>query len=95
MDGHWTETYDDASEMPVITQPAKYNIPIIVENCYFSNNMAGHGGALYSNGGIYMFGCHFTQNYSQGPVTKFDQQYIPWTAGGCIATNANCANGLG
>ena len=39
------------------------NIPIVVENCLFTDNMAGNGGGLYSNGGIYMYGCHFTQNY--------------------------------
>ncbi|MBQ8101063.1 MAG: right-handed parallel beta-helix repeat-containing protein [Paludibacteraceae bacterium] len=91
VDGNWTKSYDSLDEQqPNVTQPAKYNIPIVVENCYFTNNMAGTGGALYSNGGIYMFGCHFTQNYSQGPVTQLDQRYIPWTAGGCIATNATC-----
>ena len=90
VDGNWTKDYQNLTSLPTVTKQAQYNIPIIVENCYFTNNMAANGGALYSNGGIYMFGCHFTQNYSQGPVTKFDQQYIPWTAGGCIATNANC-----
>ena len=90
VDGNWTRGYEAGQALPTVTEQAKYNIPIIVENCYFSQNMAANGGALYSNGGIYMFGCHFTQNYSQGPVTKLDQQYIPWTAGGCIATNATC-----
>ena len=90
VDGNWTEDYEHGDALPTVVQKAKYNIPIIVENCFFTNNMAANGGAIYSNGGIYMFGCHFTQNYCQGPVTKLDQQYIPWTAGGCIATNATC-----
>ncbi|MBQ6985332.1 MAG: hypothetical protein IJQ20_10475 [Paludibacteraceae bacterium] len=90
VDGNWTKDYQNFTSLPTVTKQAQYNIPIIVENCYFTNNMAANGGALYSNGGIYMFGCHFTQNYSQGPVTQFDQQYIPWSAGGCIATNATC-----
>ena len=90
VDGNWTKNYQNLTTLPTVTKQAQYNIPIIVENCYFTNNMAANGGALYSNGGIYMFGCHFTQNYSQGPVTKFDQQYIPWSAGGCIATNSTC-----
>ena len=90
VDGNWTKDYQNLTSLPTVTKQAQYNIPIIVENCYFTNNMAANGGALYSNGGIYMFGCHFTQNYSQGPVTKFDQQYIPWSAGGCIATNSTC-----
>ena len=91
VDGNWTESYDDVdAKLPSITQPAKYNIPIVVDNCIFTNNMAACGGALSSNGAIYMFGCHFTQNYSQGPMTKFDQRFIPWSAGGCISTNATC-----
>ena len=92
VDGNWTESFDspEDTEVPVVTAPAKYDIPIIVENCVFTDNMAGNGGAIYSNGGIYLYGCHFTQNYSQGPMTKLDQKYIPWTAGGCIATNATC-----
>ena len=91
VDGNWTESFDNAdAEIPNVTDPAPYNIPIVVENCIFTNNMAGNGGGLYSNGGIYMYGCHFTQNYSQGPMTKLDQRFIPWTAGGCIATNAFC-----
>ncbi len=92
VDGNWTQTFDDVDnkDIPNVTEPAKYNIPIVVENCLFTNNMAGNGGGLYSNGGIYMYGCRFTQNYSQGPMTELDQNFIPWTAGGCIATNAVC-----
>ena len=91
VDGNWNSDFDQPGDvLPNVTEPAKYNIPIVVENCVFTNNMAGNGGGLYSNGGIYMFGCHFTQNYSQGPMTEVDQNFIPWTAGGCIATNAFC-----
>ena len=91
VDGNWNEDFNDPGDvLPNVTEPAKYNIPIVVENCFFTNNMAGNGGALYSNGGIYAFGNHFTQNYSQGPMTELDQNFIPWTAGGCIATNAVC-----
>ena len=91
VDGNWTESVNEVGAEPLnMTYPAKYNIPIIVENCSFNNNMAANGGALFSNGGIYMFGSHFTQNYSQGPVTELDQQNILWSAGGCIAANATC-----
>jgi len=91
VDGNWNSDFDKPdAKIPNVTDAAKYNIPIVVENCYFTNNMAGNGGGLYSNGGIYLFGCHFTQNYSEGPTTKLDQRFIPWTAGGCIATNAVC-----
>ena len=91
VDGNWTETFEDVSHrVPNVTDPAKYNLPVLIHNCYFNNNMAGNGGALYSNGGIYLFSSHFTQNYSEGPRTKLDQSFIPWSAGGCIATNAHC-----
>lgn len=91
VDGNWTDTFEDETDrVPNVTDPAKYNLPVLIHNCYFNNNMAGNGGALYSNGGIYLFSSHFTQNYSQGPMTKRDQKYIPWSAGGCIATNAHC-----
>ena len=91
VDGNWDEDFNNPSDkLPNVTEPAKYNIPIVVENSFFTNNMAGNGGAVYSNGGIYMYGCHFVQNYSQGPMTEIDQRFIPWTAGGCIATNAFC-----
>lgn len=91
VDGNWDEDFNNLSDkLPNATEPAKYNIPIVVENSFFTNNMAGNGGAVFSNGGIYMYGCHFVQNYSQGPMTEIDQRFISWTAGGCIATNAFC-----
>ncbi|MBQ4507906.1 MAG: hypothetical protein II970_03315 [Paludibacteraceae bacterium] len=92
VDGNWTKEFNDPEneDVPNVTDPAKYNIPLVVRNCQFSNNMAGNGGALYSNGSINVYSSHFMQNYSQGPMTKRDQKYIPWTAGGCIATNAYC-----
>ncbi len=92
VDGNWTESFDDPEnqDVPNVTEPAKYDIPIVFRNSQFTDNMAGNGGAIYSNGTIHIYSCHFTQNYSQGPMTKRDQQYIPWTAGGCIATNAYC-----
>ena len=92
IDGNWKESFDDAdpSGIPNVTMPAQYNIPLVVRNSQFTGNMAGNGGGIYSNGDIHVYSCHFTQNYSQGPMTKLDQQYIPWTAGGCIATNAFC-----
>ena len=89
VDGLWTAGMSSTT-LPNATDPAPYNIPIVVENCVFTDNMAGNGGGIYSNGDIYMYGCHFTQNYSQGPMTKLDQQFIPWTAGGCVASNARC-----
>lgn len=91
VDGNWDDDFSEPTdELPTVTQPAKYNIPIVVENCFFSNNIAAVGGALYSNGGLYMYGCHFTQNYSHGPISPIDTLFIPFSAGGCIATNATC-----
>ena len=89
IDGLWGPKLDN-NTMPNMTEPSPYNIPIIVENTVFNDNMAGNGGGLFSNGGIYMWGCHFTQNYSQGPMDTLDAKFIPWSAGGCIATNAGC-----
>ena len=41
------------------------NIPLTVMNCQFSNNSAGMGGAIFSNGELEIYGCSFTQNYSE------------------------------
>ena len=91
VDGNWTESFEETGHIiPNVTTPAPYAIPLIVRNCYFNDNMAGNGGAIYSNGPLHVYSCHFTQNYSQGPMTKLDQEFIPWTAGGCIASNAFC-----
>ncbi|MBR0309401.1 MAG: hypothetical protein IJQ97_00830 [Paludibacteraceae bacterium] len=91
VDGNWTQSFDvDDGHIPVVTQQAKYNIPLVVRNTYFHDNMAGNGGAIYSNGDVHVYSCHFTQNYSQGPMTKLDQRFIPWSAGGCIASNSYC-----
>ena len=92
IDGNWTENFDDPTDtnIPNVTDPAKYAIPLVVRNCYFSDNMAANGGAIYTNGPLHVYSSHFTQNLSVGPRTKKDQDYIPWTAGGAIATNAYC-----
>ena len=42
------------------------NIPLMVTNCQFSNNVGGMGGAIFSNGDLNIYGCSFTQNYSKG-----------------------------
>ena len=91
VDGNWTQAFDQPSDViPNVTDPALHNIPLIVRNCQFQDNMAGNGGAIYSNGNIHVYSSHFTQNYSQGPMTEVDKRYIPWSAGGCIAANAYC-----
>ncbi len=92
VDGNWTESFDDENdtEVPYVTTPANYNIALRIENCFFINNMAANGGAIYTNGSLFVYKSHFTQNYSQGPMTKLDQKFIPWSAGGCIAANSFC-----
>ena len=90
IDGNWTESFETGDDIPNVTDPAKHNIPIIVRNCMFTDNMAGNGGAIYSNGNIHVYSSHFTQNYSQGPMAPEDTLYIPWSAGGCIAANSYC-----
>ncbi len=90
VDGNWTESFETGDSIPNVTDPAKHNIPLIVRNCMFTDNMAGNGGAIYSNGNLHVYSSHFTQNYSQGPMAPEDTLYIPWSAGGCIAANSYC-----
>ena len=91
VDGNWTRSFDiDDGEVPQVTLPATYNIPLVIRNCQFSDNMAANGGAIFSNGDLHIYASHFTQNYSQGPMTKLDQRFIPWSSGGCIAANSYC-----
>lgn len=91
VDGNWTADFDDAEySIPNVTDPAEHNILLVISNCEFKDNMAGNGGAIYSNGDLHIHTSHFAQNYSQGPISELDQTLIPWTAGGCIATNAIC-----
>ena len=91
VDGNWTEDFEEQDyTIPNVTDPAQHNILLVVRNCEFKDNMAGNGGAIYSNGDLHIHTSHFAQNYSQGPMSVLDQSLIPWTAGGCIATNAIC-----
>ena len=90
-DGNWTADFDlNDEKIPSVLDAAKHNIPLVIRNCVFQDNMAGNGGAIYSNGDLRIYSSHFTQNYSQGPINENDAKFIPWTAGGCIATNAYC-----
>ena len=90
VDGNWTHDFDGDHFIPSVINVAQHDIPIMVENCQFTNNGAGNGGAIYSNGSMRLFSSLFTQNFSCGPNTSLDQQYIPWSAGGVIATNGYC-----
>ena len=90
VEGNWNSTFDSISDLPEVLGIAKRDIPLIITSCLIKDNVAGHGGGVYTNGTIYSFGCHFTQNLAIGPLTVEDQKFIPWTAGGAIATNYQC-----
>lgn len=87
VEGNWDDSFNDKVDLPEVLGVAKRNIPLITTNCLFQDNLAGNGGAVYTNGTYYAFGCHFTKNTACGPNTLTDQKYIPWTAGGAIANN--------
>ena len=90
VDGNWDRTFNQSGTMAEVLGVAKRDIPLLVLNCQFQNNQAGNGGAIYTNGTFAAVGCRFTQNTSSGPSTDADQKYIPWTAGGAVATNYEC-----
>lgn len=90
VEGNWDASFDDDSDLPEVLGVAKRDIPMILTACLIKDNVAGNGGGVYTNGTIYNFGCHYTQNLAIGPVMEEDQKYIPWSAGGAIAANYQC-----
>ena len=90
VDGNWDDHFLRKSSLPEVLGVPKRDIPLIVTHCEFQNNMAGNGGAIYSNGTLFIMSSHFTQNHSSGPINEDDRNFIPWTAGGAIATNYEC-----
>ena len=90
VDGNWDHVYETGNYTPDVTGVANRDIPLLVTACQFQDNMAANGGAIYTNGTLNVLGCHFAQNTSRGPNTAEDQLYIPWSAGGAIATNYDC-----
>lgn len=87
VEGNWNKDFLTQGTLPEVLGVARRHIPLTVVNCEFQNNQAGNGGAIYSNGSLYVVSCHFTQNLAMGPQTPNDQRFIPWTAGGAIASN--------
>ena len=79
VDGNWQKptsgswnangTVDTSDEIHSrSTDPAavgKRCIPLVVRNCEFTNNRAGAGGAIYSNGVVEIFSSNFAQNASK------------------------------
>ena len=90
VDGNWDHVDENASYVPEVIGVANRDIPLVVTASQFQDNMAANGGAIYTNGSLLVTSSHFAQNSSRGPNTLRDQQYIPWTAGGAIATNYDC-----
>lgn len=90
VEGNWDKVDLMGDYTPDVTGVANRNIPLLVTACQFQDNMAANGGAIYTNGSLNVFSCHFAQNTSRGPNTAIDQQFIPWSAGGAIATNYDC-----
>ena len=90
VEGNWDAFFEKKSDLPEVLGVAKRDIPLIITSCLIKDNVAGNGGGVYTNGTFYSFGCHFTQNLAIGPVTKKDQEFIPWSAGGAIAANYEC-----
>ena len=90
VEGNWDQVDETGTYTPDVTGVANRDIPLLVTGCMFQDNMAANGGAIYTNGTLNVFGCHFAQNTSRGPNTDHDQDLIPWSAGGAIATNYDC-----
>ena len=90
VEGNWDETFRERGEITDVLGVAKRDIPLIISDCEFQNNVAGNGGTIYTNGSLYVVSNHFAQNLSVGPLTTYDQPFIPWVAGGAIATNYEC-----
>lgn len=90
VDGNWDKVDMLGEYTPDVTGVANRDIPLLISACQFQDNMAANGGAIYSNGTLNVFGCHFAQNSSRGPNSEEDQLFIPWSAGGAIATNYDC-----
>lgn len=73
VDGNWFKaTRTDEGELPTsdenYTRAAdprsvgRRSIPLTVRNCEFTNNRAGAGGAIFSNGVVELYSCNFAQN---------------------------------
>ena len=73
VDGNWFKaTRTDEGELPEsdenYTRAAdprsvgRRSIPLTVRNCEFTNNRAGAGGAIFSNGVVELYSCNFAQN---------------------------------
>ena len=98
VDGNWVSGSEkgqdgkriDEFKYTNVANPVGYrNIPMTVMNCQFTNNMAGMGGAIFSNGDLEIYGCSFTQNYSVGGSDTHDDQTVVSYTGNGGAVNAS------
>ena len=87
VEGNWNDSFNTMNALPDVLGVARRDIPVMMTACTFKDNTAANGGAVYSNGTFHAFSCHFTKNQSEGPMNTEDQKFIPWTAGGAIASN--------
>lgn len=95
VDGKWTT--GKTMERPATeTNPHPVgvrNIPLEVFNCQFNDNMGGLGGAIYSDGGLKVFGCSFTQNTAQSSNSS-PSTYAGQGGAVCAASYLTLANVL-
>ena len=58
IDGNWDNSFDSKMDLPEVLSVARRDIPMIVANCLFQDNLAGNGGGVFTNGTFYAFSCH-------------------------------------
>ena len=82
VDGNWNSTN------AIIEDDSKgiRNIPLVVRKCSFTNNGAGYGGAIFSNGDVSVYGCNFAQNYAESGSEAGNGTYNG--CGGAICANS-------
>ena len=69
---------------------------VLLANCIFQNNNAIQGGAIFSNGTLYISGSEFVQNTTVGPsgsTANTDNCYVSYSGGGAIASNSDLLMG--
>ncbi|MBP5731823.1 MAG: hypothetical protein J6W50_03835 [Bacteroidaceae bacterium] len=81
------------------------DIPLIITNSQFQNNNAIQGGAIFTNGTLYVFNSSFVQNYAKGPTLNTTQSAgditsaksaVEYNGGGAVAVNGDfrCVNSI-
>lgn len=70
-------------------QTGQRNIPLVISNSLFQNNVARLGGAVFSDGAVHIIGSSFVQNLAESPSASetADLKYVTFSGGGAVATN--------